>query len=652
MKRNLTLIFLITGFFLYPREVIAQSLADSLFMQWAEFIEDDSNLGEILQDLAENPVNINTDDPDELKRIPLITSRQADSILHKRQILGTYKSKRQIESIVGSELYAMIRDFVSIRSEPKFKINYTHKSYYGIEPVKEIQDNTYLGDSFYDYNRIRFRTSKHWRAGLVTHKDIGEANYLDYINGFIEYDRKQMKIIAGSYYAHFGEGLAFSNAYGQRKSSAASLAFRMNNQGGFATTSTSENSGLFGISMEIRKLSGSDLHVFFSHAARDAQLTRDRNYITGIDYDGYHRSASEILKKDRIKESLLGFTWQRPLSKFINMGVQTSAIRYDPDLKFEPDIVGETAYRRQYFKFSGSKINQFSIFYLFNLSDLLLRGEYAGSQHGSPGITQSIFIEKDKINFGIKYWRLSKNFQSPYGRVFDNASPFPQAEEGIYTGLALQPFQNFTINSFKILKKDLWRTYFNEMPKINDETFIELNWQPDNLNFLARMRAKDNEYFTDPETHSPVSRNTERQNIFRLQLDYRPGRQLTFRTRWEYTELNILQEQGSYLFEDIYYTPVSKWSIRTRVLFYRTDSYNSRLYEYESDLPGSFSNYAVFGEGRIIYLLLKWKITKKISIWLKYRYNYILNKDYTPVRIWKNDSELKRSLRFQLKIQI
>ncbi|HES59582.1 MAG TPA: helix-hairpin-helix domain-containing protein, partial [Caldithrix sp.] len=631
--------------------LLCQQQSDSLLFQWAEFIEDESNLAEILEELAENPVNINTNNRDELLRIPLISSSQADSILNYKMQIGAYTSKRQIRSVIGSELYSLIKDFISIKSISKKSLSYIHKSYYGIEPVEQIKNNTYKGNAFYDYNKIRYVWSDDVRFGLVTQKDIGEVNYLDYASGYAEYNSKRVKGIAGSYYMHFGDGLLFSNAYGQQKSSLATLPFRTGSDGGYATLSSSENTGLFGIFLQFKQIYGSDIYLFYSKADRDAQFSQNKAYTIGIDYDGYHRSHSEIEKKNVIDESLIGIAFAYPFYNTIHFGVSYSQVNYNPAFKVSAISVGENTYRRQRYKFSGNQINQYSLFYSLNLNSIQLKGEFAGSQEGSPSVTHALFINGDKINFGIKYWYISKNFRSPFGRVFDNSTPFPQAEEGFYFGLTLNPFDRLSINGFKIIKKDLWRTYFDKMPKLNDESFIELNYQPENVSILARVRIRDNEYFVNPENENSVLRNIRTQNIYRLQLDYKPVKQLLFRTRCEYTNIRSAAEKGSYIFEDIHYFLHSYISLRSRILFYHSDSYNSRLYEYESDLPGSYANYAVYGEGRIFYIILKCDLFTNTSIWLKYRYNYIIKKDLTPTIIRYNDNELQRSIRLQLKFQ-
>lgn len=635
---------------MFFNSIYSQSQTDSLLIRWEEFIEDESDFAEILEELAENPININSKNQIELLRIPFITTNQVDSILNKRNRDGHFKSKRQIRSILGTELYGLVKDFITIKHKSKHSLTYTHKSYYGLEPINQIKNGSYRGDALYDYNKVQFNWANNVRIGMNTQKDIGEANYLDYVNGYIEYKTGKMKGIIGSYYCHFGEGLVFSNAFGQQKSSIASLPFRPSKKGGFSTLSSSENTSMFGIFFNFDQIYNSNLYLFYSNTNRDAQFSRDWNSITAIDYDGYHRTNSEIRKKDVISESVFGIACSYSILRVFNIGLNYSIIKYNPSLNYEQDIVGEDTYRREKFNFSGSQINQFSAFYDFTLNSVQFRGEFAGSQQGGSAYTQSVFLDENLFRFGGKFWRLSKCFQSPFGRVFDDSNPFPQAEEGFYVGLSIDPYKNISINLFKIIKKDLWRTYFDELPKMNDELFFELNYQPNTISLLARMRIKDNEHFNESWDENSITRNIERQKIYRIQIDYKPVKQFLFRTRWESTDVE--NEKGSYLFEDIHFSPQSSLSVRTRILFYRTDSYSSRLYEYESDLPGSYANYAVFGEGRVFYLLLKWKIHERISIWFKYRYNNIIKRDLTPAIIRVDDKMLQRTIRFQIKLQL
>lgn len=51
---------------------------------------------------------------------------------------------------------------------------------------------------------------------------------------------------------------------------------------------------------------------------------------------------------------------------------------------------------------------------------------------------------------------------------------------------------------------------------------------------------------------------------------------------------------------------------------FKTDSYNSRLYRYEDELPGAFTNAMLFGEGVRWYVLLQYEIGRAVQLYAKY----------------------------------
>ena len=53
-------------------------------------------------------------------------------------------------------------------------------------------------------------------------------------------------------------------------------------------------------------------------------------------------------------------------------------------------------------------------------------------------------------------------------------------------------------------------------------------------------------------------------------------------------------------------------------IFFRTDSYDSRLYEYENDLPGLMKNVGLYGKGVRWYALAKGRVLGKVHLSLKY----------------------------------
>jgi hypothetical protein len=81
------------------------------------------------------------------------------------------------------------------------------------------------------------------------------------------------------------------------------------------------------------------------------------------------------------------------------------------------------------------------------------------------------------------------------------------------------------------------------------------------------------------------------------------------------------------LLQDINYrfrkVPVSVW---LRYCIFKTDDWDSRLYTYENDLPGSFSIPALSGEGSRSYIMIAWKTGKFIDLRVKYGLTELLDK--------------------------
>ena len=59
-------------------------------------------------------------------------------------------------------------------------------------------------------------------------------------------------------------------------------------------------------------------------------------------------------------------------------------------------------------------------------------------------------------------------------------------------------------------------------------------------------------------------------------------------------------------------------SLYGRIIFFKTDSFNSAIYEFENDLPGVMSNLAMYGEGFRWYFLVKVKVLNRLNLSFKY----------------------------------
>jgi hypothetical protein len=620
---------------------------DSLAQHLTELAEQETEITEYLQRLQERPVNINAAGREELMRLPFITPEQADRIIAARKISGQFHSIREIRPIVGAEIYAFIREFIATRSPLEKHGLLIHKTHYSIDQRSLPRPSR--GNALYDYNKIHGQINDRIRAGFITQKDPGEPSYLDYFNSYISYNNGDWQLNLGSYRLQYGEGLIYSRGMNSQKSAEVMLPFRWKNTGGQSTLSSAENSALFGIYIKTPEVRHISLNAFYSNALRDGQLNARKDQVTGINYEGYHRTTSEIARAHLIREQSAGLAMHFNHPAFGHWGALISNTSYDPGLNFSRQTVGISTFRRQYYRFSGDHLRQYSLFWNYANERWAFSSEWAGSDIGSPGYSGSILLNLPYTQAGLKLWRVTRNFQSPGGRIFDDANPFPQAEQGVYLALEVNPATDLRLLFYRLMKKDLWRNYFSTSTELNSEWLMqgEYHFRPHRVRL--RLQQKSGEDFAENEAGQSV-RITRRQLNSRVELELRPGAGIYLRTRWESTRLNNPAETGNYLFQETRFHLARTTLLTMRVTCYRTVSYNSRLYEYESDLPGSFSNYALYGEGYKWYLLVKYAPWERLALHAKWRCDLRRDENLTD-RDGRDESFiLQREIRFMFQI--
>jgi Helix-hairpin-helix motif len=639
MKKNFVFFTTLYSLLFNSSFIFAQS--DSLLSVISDLSENETDLAELLLDLQQNPVNINDAAKDELLAIPLLTEEITDSIIAIRERRGPYHSKRQIRSITGPEIYDLIKNYISTSQKKKYVFHLTHRDIYNIETIAEIRSGVYAGNVLNDYTRLKYLVAPHVIVGLVTQKDAGEKNYIDHFNFSLQYKTTVWNIILGNFYLQMAEGLSQDNPYGSQKSIYPAAAFRETVQFARSNLTSAESSGKFGLFIQNNIASWLTLFSFYSNANRDARLTD--NIISGFKFDGLHRSQNEIEAHNRFREAHWGAGIRYIFLKSISLTTFFSQYRLSKKIDASASVVGENQKRRQYFNFSGSDLKQAVVALSWQFNHFKSSAELSASDKGQPGLAQSFYFSKDKIHLGFRYWYLNKNFQSVDGRVFDDSNPFPQGIKGFFSTIRIKLDEHNTFAAYKIQQQGLWRSYFNPMPIQKDEWLSQWEWKSKKTQFISRWRSKISEDFLN--TDQQVVRVKNKQNYIRLQMSYSPHKYLSGRTRWEHNYMKGSYEKGTLILQELTYNFNSRITFTSRFTFFKTTSFVSRLYEFERDVPGAFSNVALFGSGNKFYALIKWKMTENFSFWLKWRY---LSKDKF-LTTGQNNKILSRDIRLQIQ---
>ncbi|WP_456406255.1 hypothetical protein [Caldithrix abyssi] len=616
---------------------------------WLDLIKEDPAIAEALADLLENPVAVNQAERQDWQRIPLLTSEDIDSILTRQSRQGAFRSVRQIAKIIGKEKFKRIRPFLILRAPKKKSLQVVQRNYWNVQTPAEGENEKFLGSGIYNLTRLQYRGTSGrypWKAGLVIQKDVGERQYNDYWNAMLAVNFKKGRLTFGSFYLQLAQGLLFSSPFGRMKSSMAMLPFQANKIVARTYLGASENFAQTGVCFTGQPFHGTELALFWSLNLRDARYNLQTKKITGFDFSGYHRTVLEEARKDLIMEKIAGFSFKRTIGKNSGLTLSVAGIDFNPPIEFNAQNVTFNELRKDFYHFSGNQILLGSLAYDFRIAALRLAGELAAGKNGGTGITQSVWLEDETFRSGVMFWNLTPNFQSPYGRVFDWNSPFPQAVRGIYFALTWQN-DRLRIDFYKMLVQNLWRTYRQQFPPLKDEWLLNLNYVFRSGQLEVRWRERS----TDA---APEASTIARQRVrgLRLQLKIPIEKRLESTTRLELAWLNHPAEKGALSFQELRWNFRRRLSLVGRVTFFRTPSYRTRIYEYESDVPGSFANFPMYGQGFKWYVRLGWRPLPRLGVWFKFRYLRLNDPVLTDIDYGRQQTKTDRLFRLQLMLNL
>jgi hypothetical protein len=148
--------------------------------------------------------------------------------------------------------------------------------------------------------------------------------------------------------------------------------------------------------------------------------------------------------------------------------------------------------------------------------------------------------------------------------------------------------------------------------------------------------------------------NARRQNL-RLNLTYQlsPAVAIRSRTEWVFfKEDQLPTKHGFLVYQDFI------WKIRGlplqltgRFCLFDADSYDARVYAYESDVLYSYSVPSFYNRGIRYYLLARYSVTRGIDIWVRFAQTYYSNIDIISSGLEEingnTKSEVKAEIRFR-----
>lgn len=579
-----------------------------------------SQLYSLFEYLLNNPINVNTASISELTTIPFLDYSTAEKIVINRNKIGHYTSLTQLDSIpdIDKKNISAAKHFLVLSD----KIIQTRKGKYhylqgkfrtrtitDLQAKKGFLDGNYLGSRPKTYLRLLLDYSNDYKAGIVIDKDAGERSYTDFISAHITFKNLGIvnKLIIGDYLVEFGQGLALWSPYSFSKSSEAVRTVIKSPRNLIEYTSVDENQFMRGVSSKL-KLNDFSLTSFYSKHKIDANIDSLNHEILSFRKDGYHRSISEIEKHNTVDETVWGGVLSYEPGNNISLGLLYYQSKFSlPVFPKSPNSL------------SGNRFNFLSFSYSAYLDNIILNGEAAYNNLSVASITNLFIHISNNLRIIFSFRNYPHNYYNLNSAGFSERNG-TKNELGFYTGLAWKT--NFGVfntyfDQFKFPRK----TGSIPFSSSGNEFMLDFISKPikkAQIHFRFKREKKDKLFTENNKIYPNVS------NSIRSEISVNVSHKLKLRTRFEFriNQMNKTSEKGYLAFQDINWTLFKNTNVKGRIIFFNTDSYNSRIYEFENDLRGILFNPALYGNGMRWYLIAQYRLFNLFNISLKYSETY------------------------------
>ncbi|MCF6357920.1 MAG: helix-hairpin-helix domain-containing protein, partial [Draconibacterium sp.] len=628
---------------------------------------------EDLEELAENPININATNETQLSRLYILNDIQINKLLSYIDEFGPAYSIFELNTIDGfsPDLLLKMKPFIWFGPPEQRHEKFTDALKYGRHQLlirglgttqkpfgyQEKEDGTipYEGNQFRYYTRYRFEARDKLSVGFTAEKDPGEAffrgsnkNGFDFYSGHlsVKINSNIEQITVGDFIVRSGQGLILWQEYSMGKTENV-LNLSKTNRGVRPFTSVEENMFFRGVATTL-KFGNARISLFYSQKNVDGNVIVGdslNSFFTSLQTSGYHRTKNEIADKNSVQDRNAGgiFTWS---FNYLKIGTTISYQHFNM-----PFIRSSQLYNQ--YRFRGTENITGGVDYLFSKGKYQLFGEAAISKSRGKAVIQGAVARlNDQLSFSMLFRHFDKNYHAYWSNTFTEGST-TNNETGIFFGTKILPLKFVTLSAYSDFYSSRWINYSTAGPSKGWDIFTQANFIfSQNFEFYIRYKNEEKELkFKKNELFVNLPKRLQKA---RFHIQYKPLETVTLKTRFEHAFYKGADnENGFMIFQDVQFAlkklPIN---VSARLAWFNTDSYNSRIYAYENDLLYTFSIPAYYGRGFRTYLNVKYIINDKLDFWFK-----VANTSWNDREIISSGNNKivgnnKTELKFQLRLKI
>jgi hypothetical protein len=643
--------------------------------QTADEGADFTEIAENLKYFSAHPINLNNTTREELLELGLLNDIQVENLFSHIEKNGNLLSPEELQTIDGFDRETIYAILPYIRVSETYELN---KESFGkifkdgkhflmlrTQRILETQkgfltpeDSTashYLGNPWKYYARYRFTFEKKISVGVTAEKDPGEEFFSGTQSSFDFYsahlfvkDVGPVKAFAiGDYQLEYGQGLALWTGLAFGKTSEV-LNVKKNAPGILPYTSVIESGFRRGaaVSLGYKKFS---FDIFYSNIKFDGNVTDTTDLgeallVSSLQVSGYHRTVSEVADKRSVSEKMFG-GHAAYKSNSLSIGATVYHAKLSSTLATSFELYNQ-------FNFRGDSATGASVDYSYLWRNISFFGEAARSNNGGMAYLNGALIALDpKVSVCLLHRNYERNYFSAAWNPFRESSA--SNERGFYSGITLKPLNTLTLATSFDAFTFPWLRYQVNAPSSGYEFMSQLTYTPNKkVSMYARYKQTTKSENAGGNL-TPVDYLVDKtQRNYRFDTRVKVSQSFTLHNRVEFVKLqkeSADPETGYLILQDVNYSPLgSPFSFNLRYALFDTQSFDSRIYAYESDLLYVYSIPFYYNRGSRFYAMVQYKVRKGIDIWLRYAQTL-----YSDINVISSGlDEIEGNTKSDVKIQV
>ena len=607
--------------------------------------QETQQFGEELEYLRSHPIDIANPSYSELLKLPMISPLLAESII-------LYSDSTNIEninqlrsvSLMTDALFERIVPFITVvHSLPNvdlFDMTRTEaesrsRTEQRLQSTNGTRNGKYLGSTLSTYERTKIKSAYFEAAGLFE-KDAGESYRNGLMSGYFIVKETPLfrNLVIGNFNISSAQGLVLSKNISTAKGNDAVGQTRKKGRVISPSVSTDEFRYFQGAASQFQY---NNLSMTGFYSSRQLSAGLDTNgIVTSFYTSGNYRTIEDLKRHRTLGEQTIGGKIDYLFNGERNISMTLMNVQYDRFLA--PSL----------FNLQGNrKISAGSISWEIPFSGILTFGETATNDLSRfSKVFGILFPISRKVAVSYHHRAFTKGYVSPFAHPFGERSNIADGELGNYIGIEIAE-EDMTLNAYQDFF--LLPSTKQDFGVIGKETFlsIALPLVPKlkvMMHFKNKVRSQADILPENDERH---------QSNYRFSYMYKATKEFILSQRFEMVNVayspSKFVEKGFLTFvEGLYKNSGSGVTIKTRFILFDTDSYDTRLYQYESDVAGNFSNPPMYGKGMRWYIVSAFEIFKNCV----FSFKYLETKKQNEVVLGSGDDQIHGNLDNHIALQL